>query len=303
MNDQARGRQTVEQLTNKSGGGVVAGDVVIVDTTNNTAFTTTTSAQITVPVGVALETIASNATGRVLTHGYAPLINVPASVTRGYYIETHTIAKQAVGNATRRDGSFGIFLIGGTTPTAWIWGAPDAAAGGFTTNDIHEVELSRTTLGAAGNFDISGISGSYDHLILRAQLRGDVAATNDNVVMFFNNDTTEGNYLRAVAYWGSTSGSGLATTMFACPAGNSQANDFGQVEIHIYNYADTSQTKNYMARSSMRWDATTFYLYINHGNWGNTAAITRITLQPDGYATNKFAIGSFLQIVGVKTEA
>lgn len=129
-----RGRQVVVSLTNKSGGSVAAGDVVIVDTGNNEAITTTTSARVEVSLGVVQEAIASNATGRVLVHGYAALVNVPSSVTRGHYVETHTVAKQATGNSSRRSGSFGQFLTGGTTPTALIWGRPDQTASGGSTN-------------------------------------------------------------------------------------------------------------------------------------------------------------------------
>lgn len=127
------GRQVVLPLTNKSGGGLVAGDVVIIDTANDGAVTTTTSAQYQGSVGIAQETIANNATGRVLVAGYAALVNVPSSMTRGRFLETHTVAKQATGNATRRAGSFGQYLTGGTTPTAWLWGFPDnAGAAGET---------------------------------------------------------------------------------------------------------------------------------------------------------------------------
>ncbi len=127
------GRQLVIPLTNKSGGGVIAGDVVIIDTTNDGAFTTTTSGAYQGSVGVAQETIANNATGRVLTCGYAALINVPSSMTRGYFIKTHTVAKQATGNATRQAGTFGQFLTGGSTPTGWLWAFPDnAGAAGET---------------------------------------------------------------------------------------------------------------------------------------------------------------------------
>lgn len=122
------GRQVVVPMTNKSGGAVVAGDVVVIDTANDTAFTTTTSARVEVTLGVAQEAIASNATGRVLIAGYAALVNVPASVTRGHYVETHTVAKQATGNSTRRSGSFGQFLTGGTTPAAMLWGSTDQTA-------------------------------------------------------------------------------------------------------------------------------------------------------------------------------
>lgn len=115
------GRQVVLSLTNKSGGGVVAGDVVVLDSANDDAFTTTTSAGSTVGVGVAQETIASNAVGRVLVAGHAALVNVAASVTRGNYGTTHTVAKQATSTASRTTGTFCRFLKGGTTPSAWVY--------------------------------------------------------------------------------------------------------------------------------------------------------------------------------------
>lgn len=125
----AFGRQVVLPLTNKSGGGVIAGDVVIIDSGNDAAFTTTTTGATTVPLGIAQETIANNAVGRVLIAGYAALVNVPASVTRGHYLQTHTVVKQATGNATRQAGSAGQFLTGGTTPTAFLFGITDGSTG------------------------------------------------------------------------------------------------------------------------------------------------------------------------------
>lgn len=126
------GRQVVIPLTNKSGGSVAAGDVVIVDTANNDAFTTTTSAGSTATIGVVQETIASNAVGRVLLSGYAALVNVNASVTRGDYGKTHTVAKQATdAGASRGAGTFCQFLTGGTTPDAAVY-ASDLGSGSGT---------------------------------------------------------------------------------------------------------------------------------------------------------------------------
>jgi hypothetical protein len=150
-----RGRQVVLPLTNKSGGSVAAGDVVVVDTSNNDAFTTTTTGQAETSLGVALETIANNGTGRVLVAGYAPLINVPSSMTRGYYIQTHTVAKQATGNATRQAGSFGQFLTGGTTPDGWLWGFPDRTATAGTP-DLAGLTIERRIQG------VSDYVGAYD---------------------------------------------------------------------------------------------------------------------------------------------
>lgn len=129
------GRSVIVPLTNKSGGGVIAGDVVILDSANNTSFTTTTSAGVTTPIGVAQETIASNATGRVLVEGYAALVNVNASVTRLHYGKTHTVAKQATdAGASRVSGTFCCFLSSGTTPDALIY--PVDLAGAALTNPM-----------------------------------------------------------------------------------------------------------------------------------------------------------------------
>ena len=140
------GRQVVLPLTNKSGGSVIAGDVVIIDTANDAAFTTTTTSAYSGGVGVAQETIASNAVGRILLHGYAALVNVNASVTRGNYGKTHTVAKQATdAGASRIAGTFVQFLTGGTTPTGRVYNADFAlTAGSGTLTTIEEVDASPT---------------------------------------------------------------------------------------------------------------------------------------------------------------
>lgn len=152
------GRQIVLLLTNKSGGALAAGDVVVVDTGNNTAVTTTTSAGSTGGVGIAQEAIANNAIGRILIGGYAALVNVNASVTRGNFGKTHTVAKQATdAGASRTTGTFCQFLTGGTTPTALIFPA-DLGGGGLTDPTTTRGDLitrgvaalARLAIGAAG---------------------------------------------------------------------------------------------------------------------------------------------------------
>ena len=139
------GRQVVEVLTNKSGGGVVAGDVVVIDTANNDAFTTDTAGAFTGMVGIAQDTIASNAAGRVLTAGYAALVNVNASVTRGHFGKTYTVAKQATdAGASRIVGVFCQFLTGGTTPDAHLFGITDGSTGGAGTPSTPALTLSTT---------------------------------------------------------------------------------------------------------------------------------------------------------------
>src|SRR6185369_6769312 len=175
-----RGRQVVVPLTNKSGGAVAAGDVVVVDTGNNEAFTTSTAGAVTGGVGIAQDAIANNAIGRVLLHGYAALVNVSASVTRGNYGKTHTVAKQAVdAGASRVAGVFCQFLTGGTTPTARVF-SPDlgAAAGNVAADAIFDAKgdlpvgtgadtAAKLTVGANGtrpeaaSGETTGIKWSY----------------------------------------------------------------------------------------------------------------------------------------------
>lgn len=130
--DIIRGRQVVVPLTNKSGGAVAAGDVVVIgDGTNDGCFTTTTTAAFSARmIGIAQEAIADNASGRVLTNGYAPLVNVGASVDRDSFLFTDTTGGQATGSATRAEGAFGQVLTTSATPDAVIWGVPDVASGG-----------------------------------------------------------------------------------------------------------------------------------------------------------------------------
>lgn len=165
------------QLANKSGGSVAAGDVVVIDTANDTAFTTTTTGQAEVSVGVALATIANNATGPVLVSGYAALVNVPSSMTRGRYIETHTVAKQATGSATRRAGSFGQFLTGGTTPAAWLWGQTDQTAGGGSALTVEEVDGSPTDSAVTKIVFPNGTLGIASHVATYTPAAGAGGAT------------------------------------------------------------------------------------------------------------------------------
>ena len=216
----------VLQLTNKSGGSVAAGDVVVIDTANNTAFTTTTTGRATISLGIAQETIASNATGSVLIAGYAALVNVSSSVTRGHYVETTTVAKQAVGNSARRSGSFGQFLTGGTTPTAWLWGVPDQSAGSgggpfeeFSANWWNMV-TGVDTISDATEEAYHYMSGGYHEIV-----SGDVATGEGWIKLAPNNYSAGGPATAKVIVEG---GHGLVfPSLTADPAGGNSEN--GQV--------------------------------------------------------------------------
>lgn len=98
-------KRRVVELTNKSGGSVAAGDVVILDASNDSAFTTTSSADNGLVIGVAQETIANNAAGKIQTAGLAT-VNVTGSVARGAYLGTSGTVKLAYAEAGPTGGTF-----------------------------------------------------------------------------------------------------------------------------------------------------------------------------------------------------
>lgn len=186
MSSNTYGRQVVLPLTNKSGGSVAAGDVVIVDTTNNDAFTTNTAAGFTGLVGIATATIANNAVGVVLIEGYASLVNVNASVTRGNYGKTFTVAKQASdAGAARGVGTFCQFLTGGTTPDAVLFN-PDLLGTSLT-----------NPMTTANDLIIGGASGVPARLATSASK---TLQTDGSGVIAWTTPTSAAAYGQAVPY-------------------------------------------------------------------------------------------------------
>jgi len=143
--------------TNNSGVDLVAGDVVVVDSSADLSVTTTTTAQDTRPVGIVLGHIGAGGVGPVQTGGVIQSINVNASVTRGQFAETYTVAKQATQNATRRTGSFGIYLESGTTPAVLLFGIPDSSSIG--TNAELNIEGGQDVIKPHGNM---GATETFD---------------------------------------------------------------------------------------------------------------------------------------------
>jgi hypothetical protein len=123
---QARGRQIVAFLTNKSGAALAAGDVVILDSANNEAVTTTNTAAVTSGVGVAQEAIFNGSNGRIAIAGHVPYINVNGSnVNRGDYARTALAKTAGDAGAARAQGTFAQFMTSGTAPSGLLFPIPD----------------------------------------------------------------------------------------------------------------------------------------------------------------------------------
>jgi hypothetical protein len=333
MSNAALNRTGQLLLTNKSGGAVTQGDVVIVDTANAAAFTTTTtSAYISGTIGVVLEPngIANNGVGMVAVQGYVPVINLSGTGSIGDLIKTHTVAKQGVRNAAPVvQGNFAQALGTSATPVAILWGITFFGSGsGVTrsgaTTDNHlavwngssadslkdggvapasaaMVKLDSKTSGAT--FDFTSISGSYTHLKIYVQARGDTAANETDIHLTLNNDSGS-NYDNQLlsdsntTVTGSNVAGGAQNYVGHMPANTATANHAGSVEITIFNYAATTFYKNYNAICGSIYTTTagSALFRISAGQWRNTGAVTRVTLTP---AAGNFAAGSVATLYGI----
>lgn len=153
------------------------------------------------------------------------------------------------------------------------------------------------TLSVAGNFDILAIPPSHNHMQIIAKLRGDVVADNDGINGYFNNDSTAANYRRGFHQAGNTHASGQddSISFGSCPAASSPADYFGIFNIYIWHYAD-ADTRICQVDIAGRTNATEFLNHNFEFHWENTAAITQVTLEPAGFAADKFEADSRCQV-------
>lgn len=160
--------------------------------------------------------------------------------------------------------------------------------------------------GSVTSITISSIPDRYTHLLFIGGLRTDRAAENDTVGVRFNSDTGN-NYDTEVFTVTHSSASGSATLatgaplLFVAEAANSRASNFSPCFAYIPNYKSTSLEKFAQAFSSAMGDVsaqTDVLETYRTMRWRNTAAITTITLLPNG-GTN-FVTDSRVALYGIR---
>lgn len=162
-----------------------------------------------------------------------------------------------------------------------------------------------TTLGgSAANVDITGIVGTYAHLMLVVYGRSDAAAAVIEPSLIRLNGDAATNYDYQVLH--GTASSALAVENFAVssaqignvPASSAGVNLFGCQLVFIPHYAGTSNNKALVALSSSKTGTTTSLMdvAISACFWRSSAAITRITLLP---AAGNFVAGTRVTLYGM----
>lgn len=182
-------------------------------------------------------------------------------------------------------------------------GATAASAG------IENVEtktlLDSSILESSGIFDFTNISIEYDKLFIVGRLRSTAATIQDNAYVFFNGDTTTSNYReqRIVGNDNTASGVEATNSLFISPSGaSSSTGAYTYFEMSIPDYAGSTFQKMALTSGGGELDSAAGTVGMTVVRWQSTSAITRVTLQPDGYATDSFAAGSYVEVYGVKTQ-
>lgn len=159
---------------------------------------------------------------------------------------------------------------------------------------------SATGTGSSGTITFSSIPGTYQHLQIRAMIRGTASATRQDGIIRFNGTTSGDAYFHSVQGYGTAVSTGAYTEQrFADDmviAATSTADTYSCFVIDIHDYAST--TKNKVTRSFGGYDANgSGYMGLVSNLWISTAAITSITVS---VPTGNFATGSVVSLYGIK---
>jgi hypothetical protein len=170
--------------------------------------------------------------------------------------------------------------------------------------------LCTKTFASAGEFDTtndcSGLNSTYSDLEINIKSRStNIGPGFQEMYMLFNNDTTTSNYVYQNLYGLTTTAAASNTStpyIATIPDAATTAGSFGNTKISIPRYRD-AQFKNSQGFWTFNINTVNDFVGITSHSWENTAAITRITLRIDTAPTDQFAIGTYVELIGIKEEA
>lgn len=174
-----------------------------------------------------------------------------------------------------------------------------AGGGGGSYESIATV----TAAGGETSITFSSIPSTYKHLQIRGITRradaGTVIATD---TLRFNADTGANYSTHRLSGDGSTAtagGNGGATEIVFSRGTGATATSgmFGAVVADIHDYASTTKNKTVRSFTGFDINASGGNVYLYSGAWFNTAAITSITIYPNG---NTIAAGTTYSLYGIK---
>lgn len=245
-----------------------------------------------------------------VNNNYTVLQTAPAWAATGLTGAANA-SRHAGGTTSGAPGS-GSFLVGDfivdQTGSLWIctvagspgtWVQVGGSTGALTL-------LSSTTRATDGTFDVSGISGAYNDLILVLIARGTRAAQfTDEIQLRLNNDSGTNYYRENLVSLSTTNtavgalaATSITTSGGGLPATSAPANSFGISEWTIPGYASTvwHKTLKYEGYETADTGGGSQVAFRGGATWNQTTAVTRVQIQ--GFVTANLLTGSQLRIYG-----
>lgn len=163
------------------------------------------------------------------------------------------------------------------------------------------VLISSNTVGSGGaaTVDFTSIPSTYTDLVLRFSGRSDTGGIYNDVKIKFNNDTTSANLWNAIytidgSTLNQTSGNTNIYGNVVSPGATSSV--FGNVEVYISNYANSSIYKIINIDAVTENNATAAGVTLQGQTWESTAAINSISLY---CSSGNFDVGSTFYLYGI----
>lgn len=147
--------------------------------------------------------------------------------------------------------------------------------------------IATTTVGAGGsaNITFSSIPSTYTDLLIMFSGRSNYTATTHDYFFYRFNSDSGSNYTSRAFYGDGSSAASLTNTytgnLAVATANTSTSNSFGNTCIYIPNYTG-STNKSSSSDSVHETNATPAVSGLYANRWGNTAAITSVTIVPVG---------------------
>lgn len=155
---------------------------------------------------------------------------------------------------------------------------------------ITYVVISNVTVGSGGasTIEFTSIPQTYTDLILKISARNNDTGGAGNILIGFNNSTSNfaNIYLQGS---GSSTGTGSVARMIGDMDTDAEtANTFNNIDVYIPNYT-SSNNKSFIADSAMENNSTTAYIMLTANTWSDSSSIASIQI------TNRTAGKNFKQ--------
>lgn len=194
-------------------------------------------------------------------------------------------------------------ISGTTQDDIMIW--DDVGSDWEASQPVIRQLASGNLVSSSATISISSIPATYRDLRLVITVRSDFAATNANLYIRANSDTTAANYFsQYVAGTGAAgvaqenNGSTASITNVNVPGATSPSNTFAGGVYTFHNYASASYVKTVTGILGHRFTtgASSNVIYTSSGIWNSTAALNAITL---ALSAGSFVAGTSYTLYGL----